>query len=159
MEKFYFAIINGPNLNKLGQRDPSLYGEEPFEDTLLKLKEATGDLYNLEYAQSNGEGIIIDLLQKYGNDDKCLGIVLNPGAYAHYSLAIADAITDINNHTPVIEVHISNIFNREGFRSKTVTGRNCSGVISGMGRFGYNAALYTIINNFGKGKRLVKPQI
>ena len=119
----YFAIINGPNLNLLGKRQPEIYGSSTFEDTLTRLR---GDLsdYEIKYSQSNSEGDIIDMIQNYGFDSDCLGIVINPGAYAHYSHAIADAIEAVP--APVVEVHISNIYAREEFRHTSVTARASS---------------------------------
>lgn len=134
----YYAIINGPNLNLLGKRQPEIYGSGTFEETLSEIKEEFKNL-NIEYFQSNSEGNLIDRIQQYGFDPECRGIILNPGAYAHYSIAIADAIEAIP--TPVIEVHISNIHAREDFRHKTVTGRVCQAIIAGCGRKGYALAI------------------
>ncbi len=132
-------IINGPNLNLLGQRRPEIYGEETFLDTLDKLRQRFGDV-DIYYFQSNCEGEIIDRIQ----EDQIDGIVINPGAYAHYSHAIADAIEGCP--LPVVEVHISNIFAREEFRAKTVTGRCANAVIAGCGRNGYALAIEQIIH-------------
>lgn len=152
MENLYIAVINGPNLNKLGQRRTDIYGEEPFEVTLEQLKIIAGNDFRIEYSQSNSEGEIIDLLQKHGdqNNSNCAGIILNPGAYAHYSYAIADAVRDVCYHRTVIEVHISNIFSRETFREKSVTAEAASGLISGLGRDGYKVALNYIMDRYKK---------
>ncbi len=132
-------IINGPNLNLLGQRRPEIYGRETFFDTLDKLRKRFEDV-DIDYFQSNCEGEIIDHIQ----EDRVDGIVLNPGAYAHYSHAIADAIEACP--LPVVEVHISNIFAREEFRASTVTGRCANAVIAGCGRHGYALAIEQIIH-------------
>ena len=141
----YFAIINGPNLNLLGKRQPEIYGSSTFEDTLTRLR---GDLsdYEIKYSQSNSEGDIIDMIQNYGFDSDCLGIVINPGAYAHYSHAIADAIEAVP--APVVEVHISNIYAREEFRHTSVTARASKSIISGCGRDGYLLALLYLTRLF-----------
>lgn len=134
------AIINGPNLNCLGLREPEIYGNQSFESYFSSLKSAFKD-EELIYFQSNSEGEIIDMIQKLGfRTPECKGIVINPGAYSHYSYAIADAISSIK--LPVVEVHISNIASREEFRNKTVTGARCKGIISGFGLKGYDMALY-----------------
>lgn len=138
------AIINGPNLNMLGKRDPEIYGGETFEQTFDMLQKKFPDI-ELKYSQSNCEGTIIDLIQDANTDEDCIGIVLNPGAYAHYSYAIADAIAD--STVPVVEVHISNIHAREEFRAKSVTARQAKAVIAGCGRDGYRLAIDFLINN------------
>lgn len=132
-------IINGPNLNLLGQRRPEIYGGESFFDTLEILRSRFGAV-EIDYFQSNSEGEIIDRIQEVQVD----GIVINPGAYAHYSHAIADAIEACPR--PVVEVHISNIFAREEFRAKTVTGRCANAVIAGCGRNGYALAIEQILH-------------
>lgn len=134
----FYAIINGPNLNLLGKREPLIYGSETFEQTLEQIREEFNEL-EIEYFQSNCEGDIIDKIQEWGFRNDCAGIVLNPGAYAHYSIAIADAISAIP--VPVVEVHISNIHAREEFRHKSVTARACKALIAGCGRTGYSLAL------------------
>lgn len=139
------AIINGPNLNLLGTREPDIYGSETFEDTLQRIKTEFPD-DEFIYFQSNLEGEIIDLLQRISLYGNTRGIILNPGAYAHYSYAIADAIADCS--VPVVEVHISNIHAREEFRAKSVTARNCAGIISGFGREGYFLAIDALKNAF-----------
>lgn len=139
------AIINGPNLNLLGTRQPDIYGSETFEDTLQRIKTVFPD-DEFIYFQSNLEGEIIDLLQRISLYGNTRGIIINPGAYAHYSYAIADAIADCS--VPVVEVHISNIHTREEFRAKSVTARNCAGIISGFGREGYFLAIDALKNSF-----------
>ena len=133
------AIINGPNLNLLGKRQPEIYGCETFENFLEHLREKN-PLLPIEYFQSNSEGEIIDHIHKLGYDrPDCKGIVINPGAYTHYSYAIADAISAIN--LPVVEVHISNIMEREDFRHKSVTAPACAGMLTGFGLKGYTLAV------------------
>lgn len=130
-------IINGPNLNLLGTREKSIYGNESFEDYLEKLKERFGDVA-LEYYQSNVEGELINKLHEVGFSYD--GIVFNGGGYTHTSIAISDAIAAID--TPVVEVHISNIHAREEFRHLSVITKECAGLITGFGMKGYDMALY-----------------
>lgn len=129
------AIINGPNLNLLGQREPGIYGAQSFEDFLQELK-AAFPLAELEYFQSNVEGELVNALQQYGNYD---GIVLNPAAYTHTSVAIGDAIAAIS--TPVVEVHISNVHAREDFRKISHVSAKAAGTICGLGFMGYKLAI------------------
>lgn len=134
-------IINGPNLNLLGKREPDIYGSETFESFFEKLsKEFSG--VTLEYYQSNVEGELINQLQATGfNYD---GIILNAGGYTHTSVALADAVAAIS--TPVIEVHISNIFAREEYRHISLLSKHCIGIISGLGLNGYRCALQHFIS-------------
>lgn len=129
-------IINGPNLNLLGVREPEIYGYQTFEDFFETLKHKFPN-DSLQYFQSNHEGDLIDKLHEVGFHYD--GIVLNAAAYTHYSYALADAIKAIN--TPVIEVHISDIYAREDFRKLSVTGENCIEIISGKGLDGYRLAI------------------
>ncbi|MGA8099097.1 MAG: type II 3-dehydroquinate dehydratase [Candidatus Cybelea sp.] len=131
-------VLHGPNLNLLGEREPDLYGRQ----TLLELNDAIAaaaeDLgVEVRCEQYSGEGAIVDAL--HAARTNCEGIVINPGAYAHYSYAIADAIAAIR--IPVVEVHISNIAAREAFRRTSVTAAACRGVVSGLGTAGYVLAL------------------
>lgn len=131
-------IINGPNLNMLGTREPDIYGSRSFESYLAELRELLdGD--EIEYRQSNHEGDIIDWLQEAEAD----GIILNAGAYTHTSLAIADAIAAIS--VPVIEVHISNIAARETIRHTSLIAPVCQGTIAGFGLRSYFLAAQAII--------------
>lgn len=134
------AIINGPNLNLLGVREPSIYGDEGFESYLKTLREIYNKNVEISYFQSNHEGDIIDELHRVGFD--CNGIVLNAGAYTHTSLAIADAISAIT--APVIEVHISNVHKREEFRHHSMISRVCKGVIAGFGLDSYRLAIEAV---------------
>lgn len=131
-------IINGPNLNLLGTREPEIYGFVSMEDYLLEL---TTEFPNQEilYYQSNIEGELINRLQ---NDDFD-ALVINPGAFTHYSYAIADCLKNIQK--PKIEIHISNIYKREEFRKKSVTAESCDAVISGFGMKGYKLALQSLL--------------
>ncbi|MGW8121199.1 type II 3-dehydroquinate dehydratase [Roseivirga echinicomitans] len=130
-------IINGPNLNLLGTREKSVYGNESFESYFEKLNEKFADL-SLEYYQSNVEGELINKLHEVGFSYD--GIVFNGGGYTHTSVAISDAIAAIN--TPVAEVHISNIHAREEFRHLSLITKECAGMITGFGLMGYDMALY-----------------
>lgn len=131
-------IINGPNLNLLGTREPEIYGSVSMEDYLLELNtEFPND--ELLYYQSNIEGELINRLQK----DDFNAVVINPGAFTHYSYAIADCLKNIQ--IPKIEIHISNIYKREAFRKKSVTAESCDAVISGFGMKGYKLALQSLL--------------
>lgn len=132
------AVINGPNLNLLGHREPEIYGKTDFLDFLKTLREKY-PYETIEYFQSNSEGEIIDQIQKFGFDSACKGIILNPGGYTHYSVAIADAVAAVP--ATVIEVHISNIHAREEFRHQSVTARAAKALIAGLGLHGYTLAV------------------
>jgi 3-dehydroquinate dehydratase-2 len=129
-------IINGPNLNLLGVREKSIYGDASFESYLVELRKRYSNI-NIEYYQSNVEGEIINKLHQIGFEYD--GIVINAGAYTHTSIAIADAIAAIN--TPVIEVHISNVYKREEFRHHSMLAASCRGVIAGFGMDSYRLAI------------------
>lgn len=133
-------IINGPNLNLLGSRETSLYGNTFFEDFYQKLKDNYGNS-ELDYFQSNVEGEIINKLHETGFSYD--GIILNAGGYTHTSVAIADAILAIN--TPVVEVHITNIFARESFRHNSLIASACKGSIAGFGLQGYKLAIESFL--------------
>lgn len=132
-------IINGPNLNLLGTREPEIYGTVSMEDYLDTLRSEFSSV-ELEYYQSNIEGEIINCLQK----DEFDALVINPGAYTHYSYAIADCLKNISK--PKIEVHISNIYKREEFRQKSVTAANTDAVLSGFGMDGYRLAVLSLVS-------------
>ncbi len=133
-------IINGPNLNLLGNREPEVYGNASFEDYFNGLQKKYPKL-QLEYFQSNIEGELIDKLHEVGfNYD---GIVLNAAAYTHTSIGIADAVKAIE--TPVIEVHISNVYSREEFRHKSYIAPNAKGIIIGLGLKGYELAIQSFL--------------
>lgn len=130
------VIINGPNLNLLGKREPGIYGSEGFDSYFERLKSLHPDL-ELSYCQSNVEGELINYLQHYGFTYD--GIVLNPGGYTHTSVAIGDAIASIT--TPVVEVHISNVHAREDFRKISHVSAKAKGTICGLGLDGYHLAI------------------
>ena len=134
-------IINGPNLNLLGKREKSIYGDISFEEYFSQLVEEFPDL-ELEYFQSNVEGELIDKLQEVGFSYDY--ILLNAGGYTHTSVALADCIKAIE--TPVTEVHISNIYAREDFRKKSLLSENCKAVICGLGLDSYKAGLTILLN-------------
>ncbi len=133
-------VINGPNLNLIGIREPKVYGRLKFEEYFNELKSKFQD-FELEFYQSNVEGELIDKLHQVGFDYE--GIVFNAGAYAHTSVAIGDAIAAIES--PVIEVHISNVYAREEYRHVSMMAKNCKGVISGFGLNSYELAIRAII--------------
>ena len=132
-------IINGPNLNLLGKREPEIYGNKSFEDYFVELKLAFSDV-ELDYFQSNLEGEIINTIQ--GSNHK--GIVINAGGYTHTSVAIRDAVA--NKDIPVVEVHISNITNREPFRHESLISPVSAGCIFGFGLKGYELAVQALID-------------
>ena len=136
-------ILNGPNLNLLGKREPQTYGTTTLWDLENGLKEKFPGA-KLEFYQSNSEGVIVDNLQK-AMDGSFAGIVLNAGAYSHTSYAIRDAIATLP--IPVIEVHISNTYAREEFRRTSVLSAVCRGVIAGFGVEGYELALQYLLNS------------
>ncbi len=134
-------IINGPNLNLLGKREPEVYGKESFEEYFKKLQQRFSEL-DLDYFQSNIEGELIDKIQQTGFDYD--GIVLNAAAYTHTSVGIGDAVKAIT--APVIEVHISNTFSRESFRHQSYISPNAAGIVIGFGLKSYDLALSHFIN-------------
>ncbi len=134
------AIINGPNLNLLGTREPDVYGSQTFEQ-YFKILQQKFPQVQFSYYQSNVEGELINELQKANGSD---GIILNPGGYTHTSVAIGDAIAAIKS--PVIEVHISNVHAREDFRKISHVSAKCKGTISGLGLTGYSLAVEFLLN-------------
>ncbi|QQR95025.1 MAG: type II 3-dehydroquinate dehydratase [Bacteroidota bacterium] len=136
------VIINGPNLNLLGKREPEIYGHQTFDDFAITLKKEFPE-HNIQIFQSNVEGEIINLLHNEGF--KADGIIINAGGYTHTSVAIADAIAAIPS--PVVEVHISNIHSREEYRHKSLLAANCKGVITGFGLNSYRLALLALLNS------------
>lgn len=135
------TIINGPNLNLIGKREPEKYGNISFEEYFIKLKNKNKTI-DLEYFQSNIEGEIIDELQRIGFQSD--GIILNAGGYTHTSVAIRDAIASITS--PVVEVHITNVQKREDFRHFSLLTSVCTGIIAGFGLFSYDSALAYFTN-------------
>lgn len=138
-------IINGPNINLLGKREPSIYGSESFEDYLNGLKARYAGI-TFDYYQSNIEGEIINKIHEAGFS--CDGIILNAGAYTHMSIAIQDAIRAVT--APVIEVHISNVHKREEFRHKSMISCACIGVICGFGLDSYRLGVEALIQTNNK---------
>ena len=134
-------IINGPNLNLLGLREPGIYGSLSFEEYLKQLREIYS-IVEIDYYQSNVEGELINKLHEVGFTYD--GVIINAGGYTHTSVAIADAIAGIK--TPVVEVHISNIYAREEFRHVSLTGKNCKGVLTGFGMDGYRLAIESLLH-------------
>ena len=136
------AIINGPNLNLLGKREPGIYGSQSFEDFFQTLQEKYPDI-QFNYFQSNVEGELINELQRTGFEYD--GIIMNPGGYTHTSVAIGDAIAAIK--TPVVEVHISNVHAREEFRKLSHVSAKAAGSIIGLGLKGYELAVQFLISS------------
>lgn len=134
-------IINGPNLNLLGTREPEIYGKKGFEEYLNVLRNAFPDI-RIDYYQSNVEGELINKIHEVGFEAD--GIVLNAGAYTHYSLALIDAIKCVS--TPVVEVHISNVHQREEFRHHSVISPACKGIICGFGLDSYRLAIEALLH-------------
>lgn len=147
---YHILIINGPNLNMLGIREPGIYGKQSLAGMEAELKERAEKLgVNLTFFQSNSESEIIDCIQQhYGQID---GLILNPAAFTHYSYAIRDALAAVDY--PAIEVHISNIHKRETFRHTSVTAPVCLGQICGLGTGGYRYALEAMVDHLRAQKR------
>ncbi len=138
--KHKILILNGPNLNLLGKREPEIYGKVTFEEYFEKLDIDFSEV-DLHYFQSNVEGELVSKLHEVGFEFN--GVVFNAGAYTHTSVAIADAVAGIS--APVIEVHISNVLSREEFRHVSYMGKHCLGVISGFGLWGYKMAIQALL--------------
>lgn len=136
------TIINGPNLNLLGKREPEIYGSQSFEDYFETLVQKFPKL-ELSYYQSNVEGELVNKLHEIGFEHDA--VLLNAGAYTHTSVAVSDAIAGIS--TPVLEVHISNIYKRETFRHKSIISKECVGMIAGLGLKGYELGLHYFIDH------------
>jgi len=142
------SIINGPNLNLLGKREPEKYGSVSFENFLISLKSRYSGI-EFGYFQSNVEGELINEIQKRGFSSD--GIILNAGGYTHTSVAIADAIASVK--APVVEVHITNIASREDFRHTSLIARNCAGSISGFGLDSYRLAVEALVEKYNKSNQ------
>ena len=139
-----YLVVNGPNLNALGRRDPSVYGSLTLQEIEGKVTEGAQKLgVEVSFFQSNSEGAIIDHLQEEGPSSQ--GVIINPGAFTHYSLALRDALEDLA--VPVIEVHLSNIYAREPFRRRSVIAGMVKGQVSGLGWYGYLAALEYLVGS------------
>ena len=144
-------VINGPNLGLLGVREPEIYGRTTLADVEAQLQAAASEYGDctLEFLQSNHEGVIVDRLNAILTGDRVDGIVINPAAYTHTSVAIADALRACSK-VPAIEVHISNISSRESFRHESLTAPACVGMIAGLGTDGYEWALRALIRKIQK---------
>ena len=141
-------IVNGPNLNLLGSREPEVYGETTLEEVIEKLSKISSQAGHVLLSfQSNAEHELVDKIHK-ANEEGVKCIVFNPGAFTHSSIALRDALTGTD--IPFIEIHISNIYSREDFRQKSFLSEIAVGVISGLGVEGYELALKVAINRFGK---------
>ncbi|CAM3800987.1 type II 3-dehydroquinate dehydratase [Alkalicoccus chagannorensis] len=139
----HILVINGPNLNLLGRREPNVYGSETLEDLEIMLQqEAEAHGVKVSFFQSNHEGGLIDCLHTFDGT----AVIMNPGALTHYSYALRDAVAGIE--APVVEVHISNVHSREDFRTISVTAPVCIGQVSGFGFESYTAALHQLIRRF-----------
>lgn len=138
------AIINGPNLNLLGRREPKIYGHRTLDDIISSLVTEFPEI-EIDHFQSNCEGELIDRIHSSGFDLDCMGIVLNAGAYTHTSLALADAIAAIDR--PVIEVHISNVHAREEIRHRSLIAPVCRGSIIGFGELSYALAIRALLSS------------
>jgi len=149
------VVIQGPNLNMLGVREPQVYGLMRLEQIHAQMKDFAGQSgVEIEFYQSNLEGEIVDKIQEcYGDAD---GVIINPAAYTHTSIAIRDAISAIG--IPVIEVHISNIYRREEFRQKSMTAPACTSSIIGFGPFGYHLAMMGMLQIFNEIQILQEAQ-
>jgi 3-dehydroquinate dehydratase-2 len=141
-------LVHGPNLNRLGQRQPHIYGSERLEDVVERVRRVCQPHgVTVRDFQSNSEGAIIDFIQAYGPE--AIGIILNPGALAHYGYALRDCLEDIGR--PVVEVHISNVHRRESFRQQLVLAPVAVGQIVGLGTVGYELAAKYLLQSSGAG--------
>ena len=138
------AILNGPNLHRLGQREPEIYGRATLADLEQALRAEFGTTAQLEFFQSNHEGALIDKIAALA-DAKCDGLVINGGAFTHTSVALRDAL--MGAHLATVEVHISNIYKREDFRHTSLTAPACVAVITGLGLEGYHAAVRFLLKS------------
>lgn len=139
----YVLILNGPNLNLLGKREPDIYGYRTLDDIIESLRDEFPDI-TIESVQSNHEGVLIDAIHSTRDDNDCIGIVFNAGAYTHTSLALADAISAVP--TPVVEVHLSNVAAREPIRHKSLIAGVCVGTIAGFGALSYSLAVRALLS-------------
>ncbi len=135
-------VLNGPNLSRLGKREPEIYGKLTLDDINRELVESFSEVA-FEFYQSEGEGALIEKLFQAEDNGSCCGVVLNAGALTHYSIALRDAISAIR--LPVVEVHLSNIYAREAFRRTSVISEVCKGVISGFGANSYSLGVRAIL--------------
>ena len=134
------VVLNGPNLNFLGRREPQIYGHTTLTDVIDELRRRYDGTLVIDHLQSNHEGVLIDRLQAAADEPNLLGVVLNAGAYTHTSVALRDAVSSIAP-LPVVEVHLSNVQAREDFRHRSLIGAVCRGVIAGFGTDSYRLAV------------------
>ena len=136
----HVLVLNGPNLNFLGRREPQIYGHTTLTDVIDELRRRYDGTLVIDHLQSNHEGVLIDRLQAAADEPNLLGVVLNAGAYTHTSMALRDAVSSIAP-LPVVEVHLSNVQAREDFRHRSLIGAVCRGVIAGFGTDSYRLAV------------------
>lgn len=136
----HVLVLNGPNLNFLGRREPQIYGHTTLTDVIDELRHRYDGTLIIDHLQSNHEGVLIDRLQAAADEPNLLGVVLNAGAYTHTSVALRDAVSSIAP-LPVVEVHLSNVQAREDFRQRSLIGAVCRGVIAGFGTDSYRLAV------------------
>lgn len=136
----HVLVLNGPNLNFLGRREPQIYGHTTLTDVIDELRRRYDGTLVIDHLQSNHEGVLIDRLQAAADEPNLLGVVLNAGAYTHTSVALRDAVSSIAP-LPVVEVHLSNVQAREDFRHRSLIGAVCRGVIAGFGTNSYRLAV------------------
>ena len=136
----HVLVLNGPNLNFLGRREPQIYGHTTLTDVIDELRRRYDGTLVIDHLQSNHEGVLIDRLQAAADEPNLLGVVLNAGAYTHTSVALRDAVSSIAP-LPVVEVHLSNVQAREDFRHRSLIGGVCRGVIAGFGTDSYRLAV------------------
>lgn len=136
----HVLVLNGPNLNFLGRREPQIYGHTTLTDVIDELRRHYDGTLVIDHLQSNHEGVLIDRLQAAADEPNLLGVVLNAGAYTHTSVALRDAVSSIAP-LPVVEVHLSNVQAREDFRHRSLIGAVCRGVIAGFGTDSYRLAV------------------
>ena len=136
----HVLVLNGPNLNFLGRREPQIYGHTTLTDVIDELRRRYDGTLVIDHLQSNHEGVLIDRLQAAADEPNLLGVVLNAGAYTHTSVALRDAVSSIAP-LPVVEVHLSNVQAREDFRHHSLIGAVCRGVIAGFGTDSYRLAV------------------
>jgi 3-dehydroquinate dehydratase-2 len=145
------AILNGPNLNLLGEREPGVYGRTSLSGIEQELRAAFSDEADFSFFQANGAGALIDRLHEAHADGACAGVVINPGGLSHTSVALRDAVAAIA--PPVVEVHLSNVHAREDFRHTLVTASACEGVVAGLGPHGYHLAIRHLLEHGSTGAR------
>jgi 3-dehydroquinate dehydratase, type II len=136
----HVLVLNGPNLNFLGRREPQIYGHTTLTDVIDELRRRYDGTLVIDHLQSNHEGVLIDRLQAAADEPNLLGVVLNAGAYTHTSVALRDAVSSIAP-LPVVEVHLSNVQAREDFRHRSLIGAVCRGIIAGFGTDSYRLAV------------------